>query len=206
MRINARQRLAVLAGFAGWASRAHAHGSSSMSDDTFWALIEQTIAFETDADRQTEALTDALSALSTDEVLAFSSAFDRQLNAAYTWDLWGAGYVVHGGMSDDGFEFFRRWLISKGRAVYQRVLAAPDDLADIIARDTVSALGYEEFAYVAGEVWTSRTNQSLDTFHERAGTTFRTDDPSGEPFEQNPEYLAARYPKLWRRFSDNPLE
>lgn len=206
MRITARQRLAAAAGFAAWASSAHARADASMSDDAFWAIIEQTIAFEADTDRQTEALAEALRARPTDDVLAFSGAFERQLNAAYTWDLWGAGYVVHGGMSDDGFEYFRRWLISKGRTVFQRVLAAPDDLADILAPNSIGALEYEEFAYVAGEVWTSRTNQSLDTFHERAGTTFHNGDPSGEPFEQNAAYLAVRYPKLWRRFSTNPLE
>ena len=42
----------------------------------------------------------------------FEAAFRRYLNEAYTWDLWGAADVIHGGCSDDGFEYFRRWLVS----------------------------------------------------------------------------------------------
>jgi hypothetical protein len=26
---------------------------------------------------------------------------------AYTWDLWGAVFVLNGGDSDDGFEYFQ---------------------------------------------------------------------------------------------------
>lgn len=177
-----------------------------MSDEAFWAIIERTTALEADTDAQTRALTQALSDLSADDIIAFEIAFQRQLNSAYTWELWGAGYVAHGGMSDDGFEYFRRWLISKGRAVYQHVLGAPDDLADLLASDSEGPLEYEEFAYVAGDVWTSRTGQSLDTFHERVGSTFTSGEPAGEPFEEDAAHLAARYPKLWRRFGDNPID
>lgn len=42
----------------------------------------------------------------------------------------GSADVVHGGASDDGFEYFRCWLISRGRVVYERVLNIPDDLAE----------------------------------------------------------------------------
>lgn len=177
-----------------------------MSDDTFWTLIERTTGFEADTGAQTHALTQVLHGLSADDIVAFEIAFQRQLNAAYTWDLWGAGYVAEGGMSDDGFEYFRRWLISKGRAVYERVLTAPDDLADLLASDSQGPLEYEEFAYVAGDVWTSKTGQSLDAFHERVGSTFGGGEPAGEPFEEGTAHLAARYPKLWRRFGDNPID
>jgi hypothetical protein len=54
-----------------------------------------------------EALRTELRALSLDEIIAFEVAFRRYLNEAYTWDLWGAAYVIHGGCSDDGFEYFR---------------------------------------------------------------------------------------------------
>jgi hypothetical protein len=205
MRISARQRLALIASLVAWPTSACA-SEVTMSDDRFWTIIGQTTQFEADTDAQASALAEALTALPADEIIAFEAAFQRQANRAYTWDLWGAGYVAEGGMSDDGFEYFRRWLISKGRGVYEQVLAKPDDLADLLASDSEGPLEFEEFAYIAGEVWTSKTRQSLDAFHEQVGSTFPSGEPLGEPFEEDPAHLAARYPKLWQRFGDNPID
>ncbi len=176
-----------------------------MSDGRFWSIIGRTTEFEADTDAQTNALTQILSGLSAEDIIAFEAAFQRQSARAYTWDLWGAGYVAEGGMSDDGFEYFRRWLISKGQTVYERVLANPDDLADLLAPGSEGPLEYEEFAYIAGSVWMSKTGLSIDAFHEQVDTTSATGEPAGQPFEENDAHLAARYPKLWRRFGDNPL-
>jgi hypothetical protein len=177
-----------------------------VSDEAFWPIVDATVAYEADEEEQIEALKEALAALSPANLIAFEAALQRQMQRAYTWDLWGAGYVVHGGMSDDGFEYFRRWLISKGRAVYEQVLVRPDDLADLLGDGSEGALEFELFAYVAGDVWRSKTGGSIDTFYDRAPGGLPGAKPEGEPFDEGDNHLAARYPKLWRRFGNNPLQ
>src|SRR5262245_48567765 len=141
-RISARQRLALIASLVAWsASSACAREAVTMTDEAFWAIIDATVSADQEAQRS--VLAQRLTALSPDEILGFEAAFQRQINRAYTWDLWGAGYVVHGGMSDDGFEYFRRWLISRGQVTYERILATPDDLAGVIAEDIDEALEFE---------------------------------------------------------------
>ena len=53
------------------------------------------------------------------------------LAEAYHWDLWGAAYLINGGCSDDGFEYFRRWLVLQGRDVFQAAVSNPDTLAEV---------------------------------------------------------------------------
>ena len=36
-------------------------------------------------------------------------------------------------------------------------------------------------------------------------TADRAREPAGKKFEENTAHLKARYPKLWRRFGDNPV-
>jgi Protein of unknown function (DUF4240) len=48
----------------------------------------------------------------------------------YRLALWGAAYLINGGCSDDGFDYFRGWLLSQGHATWQAALADPDSLAD----------------------------------------------------------------------------
>ncbi|TYB52801.1 DUF4240 domain-containing protein, partial [Nonomuraea sp. PA05] len=50
--------------------------------------------------------------------------------AAHRADLWGAAYLINGGCSDDGFEYFRCWLVGQGREVYEAALDDPDSLAE----------------------------------------------------------------------------
>lgn len=182
---------------------------SEMTDDRFWALVEGSVPYEADPPRQLAALRAALRELSAVEIEAFERAFHRQQRRAYSWDLWGAAYVVNGGASDDGFEYFQRWLISKGRAVFEAVLADPDSLADLLAPDTSGACEFEKFAYVAGKAWEEKTgiNPWKDPKAKFPYTGMSpASEPSGAPFEEDAAHLARRYPKLWARFGNSPLQ
>lgn len=80
---------------------------NAMSEDRFWALIALTTAHEAEPKRQLEALRQALSELTPSEIEAFERAFHRAQRKSYSWNLWGAAYVLNGGASDDGFEYFQ---------------------------------------------------------------------------------------------------
>jgi hypothetical protein len=176
-----------------------------MSDDRFWALIQAATAYENDPDRQLAALRAGLAPLSVEEVEQFESTFDAQLQRSYSWDLWGAAYLVHGGASDDEFEYFRCWLISKGRAVFEKVRVDPDSLADLLAPNTQGVLQFEPFAYVARKVWGEKVGRPA---REMPNATpmmyFRA--PAGTKFAEDAASLARRYSKLWRRFGSHPLQ
>jgi hypothetical protein len=177
-----------------------------MSDDRFWALIGSTAAFESDPKRQLAALHAALQKLPIGDIEAYEAAFDEHMRRSYSWDLWGAAYVVHGGASDDGFEYFRCWLMSKGRGVFDKVTADPDSLADLLVGDVEGVLEFEDFAYVARQVWSEKTGLPSNQMPEAANMSYPGLEPSGTKFEEDAAYLSRRYPKLWRRFGSHPLE
>jgi hypothetical protein len=177
-----------------------------MLETDFWAIIDATAKFAADAERQEDELRAALRELNPRQIEAFELAFQRELQRSNTWDLWGADYVIHGGASDDGFEYFQRWLIAKGHRVFSAALADPDGLAGIVADEPGGPLEFEEFAYVAGEVWSEKTEISVDDSASSYPTGGATpQQPSGVEFEDSEEHLAARYPKLWARFGNTPL-
>ncbi len=86
-----------------------------MPADQFWQIIGRAARSDHHPHAHMEALRVVLRELSLEEIISFEVAFRRYLNEAYTWGLWGAAYVVHGDCSDDGFEYFRCWLVSRGR-------------------------------------------------------------------------------------------
>lgn len=178
-----------------------------MPEAQFWAIIDGLAAAGDDPEERLEALEIALTALSLDELIAYEMTFRRLLNQAYTWDLWGAAYVIHGGCSDDGFEYFRRWLVSRGRKAYEAALKDPDNLADL----DLAPMGpegyweFEEFYYVAVETYEEKGGDGDIRDHSEPESGLGGDGPTGEEFSDDEEHLAKRYPKLWARFGDNPL-
>jgi hypothetical protein len=52
---------------------------------------------------------------------------------SYRSSLWAAAYVINGGCSDDGFDYFRGWLMLQGREAFGQAVADPDSLADLAA-------------------------------------------------------------------------
>ncbi len=45
--------------------------------------------------------------------------------------MWEAANLVCGGCSTDGFWYFHAWLIGLGRDIFERVVADPDNLAEV---------------------------------------------------------------------------
>ncbi|MFI0357705.1 DUF4240 domain-containing protein [Actinomadura sp. 9N407] len=107
-----------------------------MDTDAFWALIDEARAaapadspdwdaFEAVAERATALL----AVRPREDILAFQQIFWNLMGASFREPLWGAAYTINGGCSDDGFDYFRGWLIGQGRATYESAVADPDSLA-----------------------------------------------------------------------------
>jgi hypothetical protein len=183
-----------------------------MDEAQFWSLIDASVEGSPPQDVQEGRLAAALGRLPAEDIAAFDTMFWVQVGRAYTWDLWGAAYIIHGGASDDSFEYFRRWLLSRGKATFEAALRDPDSLADLIPATQSEPAEFEDFPYIAANVWKSKTGfdpyaatSDVGFFDTKFFAAAIPNEPPGEPFEEDPDYLAKRWPKLWERFGDSPL-
>ena len=157
----------------------------------FWEIVDaakKTAAPDTDG--RVDALKHLLSTESLEELQSFQSHYDAQIRRSYRWDLWGAAYLINGGASDDGFRYFRDWLISEGRVVFEAALQSPDSLADLPRIDLAEL---ELFGYVALQVYEARGGGELDR-------DFSTEHaaPQGEQWSE--DELAELLPRLARKY------
>jgi hypothetical protein len=99
----------------------------------FWRLTADTrAAADNDTGRQSELLDARLRRLPAEQIAAFERIRRKLDRRAYTWEVWGAAYVVEDGCSDDCFRDFRAYLISLGRGPYETALRNPDALASTV--------------------------------------------------------------------------
>lgn len=102
-----------------------------MDQAAFWKLIHQAREQAPDEDwEMLEILQRVLLQLPADEITSFNTRLHEQLVRSYRNDLWAAAYIINGGCSDDGFVYFRCWLIGQGQTVFENALRDPETLAD----------------------------------------------------------------------------
>ncbi|KPC81767.1 DUF4240 domain-containing protein [Streptomyces sp. NRRL S-4] len=105
-----------------------------MNKQQFWQLIEAARNQASDPNDGEAVVHRAASLLAThpaEEIVAAQQALWDLMADSYTNPLWAAAYVINGGCSDDGFDYFRGWLIAQGREVFECIVADPDALAEV---------------------------------------------------------------------------
>lgn len=156
----------------------------------FWRLIEASKAGVYDnVEEQASALTRTLVPLKPDDILDFAKQFDACMAAAYSWDLWAAAFIINSGCSDDGFEYFRAWLIAQGQRAFEAALKDPESLGTIADPDADG----EPMLYVAGEAYEENTGQPLPAFKSAVPA-----EPTGTPWEE--DAVNERFPGLAAKF------
>lgn len=176
-----------------------------MNEDQFWAIVQKAVdEAGDDEDEYLEVVMHELSKLSLKEMVGFRLRTDKLLYDSYTSEMWCAGYLMNGGCSDDGFEYFRLWVISRGRKVYEAALANPDNLIDYIAEDAeVDFFEFELFWYAAIDAFEEATEADLYDYIDDDNFTTREGNYPNFEFnwdEEDPESMEKLCPRLFERF------
>jgi hypothetical protein len=162
-----------------------------MPDELFWRLIEEAKSTAgDDIETQAEKLTAFLAQRSADEIVDFAKTFDACMARSYSWDLWAAAYIINGGCSDDGFDYFRGWLIAQGRKVFEDALRDPETLVE---RADPEADG-EPMLYVADNAYRRKTGNDFPEYVRTVAS-----HPSGKEWAE--EAVNDVFPRLAARFS-----
>lgn len=180
-----------------------------MNEDQFWQIIQTAKRAASDDDQQLELIATALQALEPDDLLEFQRIFNRLHKSSYRADLWGAAYIINGGSSDDGFDYFRGWLIAQGREVFTAALEQPDSLDALFKGETEADFlcELEGMLTVAEQLWMEKTGLDDEDMDEAVGKSIiellKHSDFSAwcdENGHADDVKCKAVYPRLWARF------
>jgi hypothetical protein len=159
--------------------------------EEFWSIVDaaRTAAGEDVEDRVPELL-DRLSKLPVEAIEKWQRHYQQQLVKAYRWDLWGAAFVMNGGCSDDGFRYFRDWLISEGQTIFTNAVADPESLAELPKLDWFDL---ETYGYVAPDLIESKNGAEADR-----NASFDPPVPVGTEWTE--DQLPTLFPKLAAKY------
>jgi hypothetical protein len=163
-------------------------GSGFMTEGQFWSLIQTTLDEAKGAcEKQVELLQERLVALPEEEIIAFDKWFGDFHDRSYRYDLLAAASLMTGSVSDDGFDYFRGWLIAQGREIFHKALDNPDNLADFITLKPFDENGFdfdfecEAILYVGLLAFEKKTGREMVERTTKAPGLFR--EPTGQWWE-----------------------
>jgi hypothetical protein len=136
--------------------------AKTMDEERFWQIIESACRSDPQSAEEWDSrLTASLAQLTAEEIVEWNHIFDQLAARAYRTDLWAAAYLINGGASDDGFYYFRCWLIGMGKQVYNAAIQDPDSLADVVTSEWPSrGIDAEAEIYAAAhEAWLQVTGR-----------------------------------------------
>ena len=124
-----------------------------MNKEKFWQTIESVNRLVPDGDHEMvqEQMHKELLRYSPQDILDWDLILREYENAAYRNDLWAACTALGAHASDDGFDYFRTWLISQGKDIYMEAMRDPDTLAS--NPHSGKEMSLEAFAYCAIEAY-----------------------------------------------------
>ncbi len=146
-----------------------------------------------DDDKQAACLRELLTGRPAAELEDFERIYRTLHRDAHRFDIEGAGYLINKGLGDDGFVYFRAWLISRGRHVYERAMADPDSLADV-AEARENEIEDEVFGYAVYMAYRDTYGKELDS-----NGPFDEAEPRGTRWFDEAD-LVDLLPRLWAQW------
>lgn len=184
---------------------------STMTEDYFWALLNQCKDHGEDINSQVEWLLAQLSQKPLIDIIAFDSILNDHYRASYTSNLWAATFTVLGGCTDDDFDDFRGWIVYLGKDAYYKAIENPETLLPHLNRLekqkelpklkgllTVACEAYEAKTGLEAENYRDMYDQLLKEEKTMPGIKLAWD-------EDHLEALHRKFPGLWEAFGANPL-
>ena len=162
-----------------------------MNRDEFWRIIDNAISNVSDTSEVGPAVTKSLEQLDPSAIISFKQ---HQLDVeaeSYRWDLWAVAFIINGGCSDDGFDYFRAWLVANGRDRFDKAMSNPESVGEWADEDG----DYEDMLYVADAAYENKTGNKLpyDSINKSRPT-----DPVGNSWDE--DELETMYPALCQKY------
>lgn len=181
-----------------------------LDEDKYWEIIQDSLDNTENIYEQEEFLINRLSEITPEEMIGFRLRTDSLLYHSYTSELWCAGYIIQGGCSDDGFEYFRLWVISRGKEVYYNAKTNPDSLINELDDEIdEEEREFEGLWYVALRAFEIKTGKELYDYIDYDNVKERESLYPRIKFtweESNPDSMKAICPQLYAYFEDNIME
>jgi hypothetical protein len=173
--------------------------STPMSSDRYWKIIARSLRKTRTMEEQRQKLVVVLSKLKCADIVAFHLRTNQLLGESYHEDLLCALYLVEGRFDMKSFDYFRCWIISRGRRVFENALRNPDTLLVVFESELEDHL-FETFYYVAEEAFENETGSALQNYIAAGHNEIQHPEIELSWSATDPDSMHSICPALFRKY------
>ncbi len=162
-----------------------------MTEILFWELIEESAKESEGNSDFSDTLKDRLEAMGMPEIKKFQKILLEQINELEHWDIWALAYIVRKGCGDDAFDYFKAWVISKGKEAFESIKYMQIEKFNILFENYDPQ--FEEFMYVAQEAYENKKNEMMPDIRIKAHKI--------QGKEWTEDKICESYPELCKMFN-----
>lgn len=177
--------------------------AEKMDKQEFWRVIDFAHQRAKGDEQLFEnLLIKSLGQYSPEGIIEFECLLEQQLLAADDFKVMAAQKIIEGSVTDDSYLYFRCWLISQGKNVFEEAIRNPDSLSDIDTEGIVAE--FEPLLYVATQAYKNNTGKKEEDESFPRGIASKRrlnyDSATGTKGQDwTEEQLPTLLPKLWAK-------
>ncbi|OEK07615.1 hypothetical protein A8C32_17620 [Flavivirga aquatica] len=130
-----------------------------IDETVFWELIDNSRKEGETKDEFFEILKEKLLRFKAPEMKRFQKLLLTYQNELNHWNVWALAYIVRRGCGDDCFDYFRLWVVSKGKEAYELIKDYNTSKFKAVFDDEDPI--FEDFEYLAGEVYEENKGKAM---------------------------------------------
>ncbi|WP_040254731.1 DUF4240 domain-containing protein [Psychroserpens mesophilus] len=160
-----------------------------IDEELFWQLIELNRKKSEDKIDFIENLSNQLEEFKPTEIKKFERTFLTKCQELNRWEIWALAYIARRGCGDDAFDYFKAWVISKGKKTFKdiKTLTIPN-LKQHFDEDPQ----LEEMFYLSENVYENKTGELMSPVRVKKQKL------SGKEWKE--ENLEKEFPEIWKIF------
>ena len=185
--------------------------SEMLAIDLYWQIIENSLDTADSLAEQEDNLINELSLLTAEDIIGFKLRTEYLLFQSYQSDLWCAATIMNEECSEEGFKFFRQWLISQGKNLFTDAMMNPDLLAKYFDEgfNEDDLYEFEFFTLIPDKAFILNYDQDILEYIDTKNFKYTEEyypDIEKNWDEENSTTLQAICPKLYSIFNENISE
>lgn len=136
-----------------------------IDENLFWHLIQESRKESANQFNFIDSLRSSLAKFHPKELRNFNKILLIKTCELNTWEHWALAYIIRGGCGDDAFDYFKAWVVSKGRHAFESIKSLHEDEFTTIFDEDPQL---EELYYITDEIYESKTSDFIPSIKAKS--------------------------------------
>ena len=182
--------------------------SKMLEEDLFWQIIDNSLQDSNNLNDQASHLSKELESLVADDIIGFQLRLEYYLFSLHSPEVWCAACIMNDDTDPKHFFFFKSWIVSQGKELFEKAIISPDDLADYFDEgfNEDDLYEFENFNAIAQKIFYEKFGLHINDFIDKESFIFFTEDAVKPEFDWDDENLTNLQvisPRLFKVFIED---